>query len=79
MVDENIIFQVMDYASTTFILLGIWGSVRDRRMWWIYCVGCGCLAVVAAREGLIGVAIGGVVSVGLGIRNALYKKEPVDD
>jgi len=74
-----VILQVLDISSTVLILLGIWGSARSRRWWWVYCVGCAFLGTVAISTGLWGVAAGGIISVGLGIRNALYRKDPVND
>lgn len=71
----DIVLRVLDISSTVLILLGVWGAPRDRRMWWVYCVGCAFLATVAVYNSLWGVAVGGSVSVLLGIRNALYKKD----
>lgn len=77
MIHMDLILQILDYLSTVLILLGIWGAVKNRRMWWIYSIGCGFLGTVAISKGLVGVMIGGVVSVILGVRNALYA-EPED-
>lgn len=77
MIDMELTLQIFDYLSTVLILLGIWGAVKSKKMWWIYSIGCGLLGTVAISKGLVGVMIGGVVSVILGVRNALYA-EPED-
>lgn len=70
----SIILRILDILSTVLILLGIWGNVKDRRMWWIYCVGCAFLGIVSFYKGLWGVGMGGVISVVLGVRNAIYTR-----
>lgn len=75
MVWIDVVLRILDISSTVLILLGVWGSVKNQRMWWVYCIGCVFLAAVAVYNCLWGIAAGGVASVIIGVRNALYKKD----
>lgn len=74
MIDMDVLLHVTDIVASVLILAGLWGSAKNQKMWWIYCIGSAFFLYVVIAKGLIGLTVMGIATLITGIRNARYKR-----